>query len=158
MQYWTSSPIKCVTTNIPWSKFIAENLPSHFRYIQHCVGLSLVSGWNFCLRQQLWKSKCKYVCTCLQLVAVAALSFQFEIEEVIWDLSLADWRVWNICWSMSVFPAEQRGVRAMSCVLSVSVSLSPTDSQLLVSTNKWCTPQSFIIINPSPHNIRSENM
>ena len=33
---------------------------------------------------------------------------------------------------------SKRGVRAMSCVLSASVSLSPTDSQLLASTNKWC--------------------
>ena len=32
MQYWTSQPIKYVTTNIPWSKFIAEKLPSNFKY------------------------------------------------------------------------------------------------------------------------------
>ena len=66
MQYWTSSPIKCVTTNIPWSKFIAENLPSHFRYIQHCVGLSLVSWWQFlpataALEVQVSMCMCTYI-------------------------------------------------------------------------------------------------
>ena len=48
MQYWTSQPIKYVTTNIPWSKFIAEDLPSNSKYYStelhvHCPDESNIS-------------------------------------------------------------------------------------------------------------------